>query len=289
MGLPNAPKVMAMHDLCSYGRSSLNVVVPILAATNCHCCSLPTALLSSHFGFKNTTPSLLDLSQELINIYEKWNEMNLHFDAFYSGYLASPEQVLIAKKFIDRFNPEFIYIDPVLGDNGTLYPAFNHKQVKAMRLLMQNAYVSSPNLTEANALLELPLKHSFPTSNAKDYLRSLSRLGPKIIIVTGIQDPDKGRVTSYLYNKEEELFFKVHAKLYLNVSKGLHGTGDSFASIVTGKMLSSRAKPQEAVASAMHYLSKTIEGAIRFNEEIAIEYALEDLFQSYTMAEIEVF
>ncbi|NIZ19296.1 pyridoxamine kinase [Entomospira culicis] len=288
MNLINAPKVMAMHDLCSYGRSSLNVVVPLLATTNCYCCSLPTALLSSHFGF-GTQPSLLDLSEELLRIYDKWDAMNLHFDAFYSGYLASPEQVAIAQKFIQRFTPRFIYIDPVLGDNGKLYPAFDQKQVKAMRTLLKSAHVSSPNLTEANALLGLPLDQPFAQSNAKNFLQNLSELGPKIAIVTGIHDPERQRITSYLFDKEKNLYFKVHAPLHLKSPKGLHGTGDSFASIVTGRMLAHNDQPQDAVALAMHYLDQAIKGAIRFQEEIAIEYPLEDLIAHHTRAEVENF
>ncbi|NIZ40122.1 bifunctional hydroxymethylpyrimidine kinase/phosphomethylpyrimidine kinase [Entomospira entomophila] len=287
MSLLNAPKVMAMHDLCSYGRSSLNVVSPLLAAVNCYCCALPTALLSSHFGF-GSAPSMLDLTEELHKIYARWDAMNLEFDAFYSGYLASPEQADLARKFISRFQPSFIYIDPVLGDNGKLYPAFDQKQVEAMRSLMQFSHASSPNLTEANALLGLPLHQPFPRSYAKDFLQSLSALGPNIVIVTGIADEKNERISSYLHIKDKNEFYMIHSPLLGPAPKGLHGTGDSFASIVLGRLLAG-ASPQEAVATAMYYLSKTIEGAIHFKEEIAIEYALPDLIALQSMAEIEAF
>ncbi|NIZ47367.1 pyridoxamine kinase [Entomospira nematocerorum] len=287
MSLLNAPKVMAMHDLCSYGRSSLNVVSPLLAAVNCYCCALPTALLSSHFGFGHE-PSMLDLTEELHRIYTQWDNMNLEFDAFYSGYLASPEQADLARKFINRFQPSFIYIDPVLGDNGKLYPAFDQKQVDAMRSLMQYSHASSPNLTEANALLALPLDQSFPRRYAKDFLRSLSALGPNIIIVTGIPDEERHSISSYLHISDRDEFYMIHTPLLGPAPKGLHGTGDSFASIVLGRLLAG-STPQEAVATAMYYLNKTIEGAIRFQEEIAIEYALPDLIALNAMAEIEAF
>jgi pyridoxine kinase len=288
MSLSPAPKVMAMHDLCSYGRSSLNVVTPLLAANNCHCCALPTALLSSHFGFA-TLPSVLDLSQELVNIYQKWDEMNLHFDAFYSGYLANSHQVSIASQFITRFQPRFIYIDPVLGDNGKLYPAFGQDQVVAMRSLLQHAHVSSPNLTEANALLNLSLDTPFDPACAKEFLRSLSDLGPSIAIVTGVPDEANNRITSYLFNKNSDQFFKIHAPLHASSPHGLHGTGDSFASIVTGRMLAYQESPQDAIALAMEYLNQAIQAAIAFQEEIAIEYPLATLIESKKRSSIEPF
>jgi pyridoxine kinase len=288
---PVAPKIMAMHDLCSYGRSSLNVVAPLLTAVGCHCCALPTALLSSHFGFASS-PSVLDLSDELLKIYQKWHEMDLHFEVFYSGYLASPGQVSIAKQFIDRFKPAYIYIDPVLGDNGKLYPAFNSSQVDAMRTLLKEAHIASPNLTEANALLALPLDTTFPPFDQpdliKEYLKNLSHLGPATVIVTGIANPSRAIISSYLYDSIHDRFFKVDAPFYPSAPKGLHGTGDSFASIVLGR-LQSGSTPQHAVADAMHFLSKSIEGAIAFNEEIAIEYAMSSLTEQPDSTTITLF
>lgn len=46
-----------------------------------------------------------------------WKTLNLHFDAIYSGYLASVKQMEIVSDFFNHFQNEqnFILVDPVLG------------------------------------------------------------------------------------------------------------------------------------------------------------------------------
>ncbi len=286
MNLPQAPRVMAMHDLCGYGRSSLNVVAPLLAAVNCECCALPTALLSSHFGFKQ--PSLLDLSPQLEHFLVQWQREKFSFDAFYSGYITSPSQVDIALKFIKTFSPAFIYIDPVLGDNGALYPGFDQFQVIAMRKLVAHAHVISPNITEAQALLDLPLGSSFKHYHAKDYLLKLAALGPRIVCITGVPNPDLDRITTYIYEKDKDLFTMVYTPLLDTPPAGLHGTGDSLASILVGLLLADM-PIEEAVSHAMNFLNKAIEGAHKFNREICLEYALPELVSRAPNAFIEEF
>jgi pyridoxine kinase len=286
MNLPQAPRVMAMHDLCGYGRSSLNVVAPLLAAVNCECCALPTALLSSHVGFKQ--PSVLDLSPQLELFLDQWQREKFTFDAFYSGYITSPWQVEIALKFIKTFNPAFIYIDPVLGDNGALYPGFNEFQVIAMRKLVAHAHVISPNITEAQALLAIPLNTPFKHNNAKDYLIQLATLGPKTVCITGVPNPDLQRITTYMYEKEKDLFTMVYAPLLKTPSAGLHGTGDSLAAVLVGLLLAD-IPIEKAMSLAMNFLNKAIEGAHKFNREICIEYALPELVSRCPNAFIEEF
>lgn len=286
MNLPQAPRVMAMHDLCGYGRSSLNVVAPLLAATNCECCALPTALLSSHFGFNQ--PSIIDLSPQLEQFLEQWQREKFTFDAFYSGYIASPGQVEIALKFIKAFTPSFIYIDPVLGDNGKLYPGFDELQVIAMRKLVACAHVISPNITEAQALLGLPLDSPFKHYHAKDYLLKLAALGPQIVCITGVPNPDLDRITTYMYEKEKDLFTMVYTPLLPTPEAGLHGTGDSLAAILVGLLLADM-PIDEAMSHAMNFLNKAIEGAHKFNREICLEYAMPELVSRAPNATIEEF
>ena len=91
-----------MQDISCVGQCSTTVALPILSACGLEACILPTALLSTHTGgFKNFT--FHDLTQEIDPISDHWANENIHFDAIYTGYLGSFEQIDLVGKFFDRF------------------------------------------------------------------------------------------------------------------------------------------------------------------------------------------
>ena len=87
----STPRIAAIHDLSCFGRCSLTIALPVLSAMGCQCCPLPTALLSAHTGFSGNT--FLDLTVEMGRIADHWAAMDLQFDAIYSGFLGSADQV----------------------------------------------------------------------------------------------------------------------------------------------------------------------------------------------------
>ena len=116
------PRVAAIHDLSCFGRCSLTIVMPTLSAMGVQCCPLPTACLSTHTGgFQNNT--FLDLTAQLEPIAAHWKAESVTFDAVYTGFMSSQEQMSLTADFIQNFNrPDCqIIIDPVMGDHGTPY------------------------------------------------------------------------------------------------------------------------------------------------------------------------
>ncbi|MDR2947434.1 MAG: hypothetical protein LBV79_11915, partial [Candidatus Adiutrix sp.] len=116
------PRIAAIHDICGYGRCSLTVAIPILSSMGFEVSPLPTAVLSSHTLFPNFT--ILDMTDELPKIIRHWKELDLKFDAIYSGFLGSARQVDIVVNFIKEFQgPDtLVVVDPVMADHGQLYP-----------------------------------------------------------------------------------------------------------------------------------------------------------------------
>ena len=117
----STPRIAAIHDLSCFGRCSLTIALPVLSAMGCQCCPLPTALLSAHTGFPGNT--FLDLAAEMGRIAEHWAAMDLQFDAIYSGFLGSADQVDTVARFFDTFKKSdtAVIVDPVMGDHGTAY------------------------------------------------------------------------------------------------------------------------------------------------------------------------
>lgn len=91
-------KVAAIEDLSGYGRASLTVAIPILSSMGYQVCPLPTAILSAHSEYKNFRS--VDLTPHMSGIIDHWKELGLYFDAIYSGYLASVEQMDIVSRFL---------------------------------------------------------------------------------------------------------------------------------------------------------------------------------------------
>ena len=151
----STPRIAAIHDLSCFGRCSLTIALPVLSAMGCQCCPLPTALLSAHTGFPGNT--FLDLTAEMGRIADHWTAMDLQFDAIYSGFLGSADQVDTVARFFDTFKKSdtAVIVDPVMGDHGTAYRTCTPELCRGMRVLAENSDVITPNLTEAALLLGL--------------------------------------------------------------------------------------------------------------------------------------
>ena len=157
----STPRIAAIHDLSCFGRCSLTIALPVLSAMGCQCCPLPTALLSAHTGFPGNT--FLDLAAEMGRIAEHWAAMDLQFDAIYSGFLGSADQVDTVARFFDTFKKSdtAVIVDPVMGDHGTAYRTCTPELCRGMRVLAENSDVITPNLTEAALLLDRPYAVSY--------------------------------------------------------------------------------------------------------------------------------
>lgn len=246
------PRVAAIHDLSGYGRASLTVVIPILSNMGVQVCPLPTAVLSSHSGFSGF--HFVDLTDHLEKMIDHWKEMKLEFDAIYSGYLGSVRQVDIVRQFISDFRgPDpLIVVDPVLGDNGKLYSAFDNNMVCEMRKLVEVAHIITPNLTEAAFLLGETFDEHAGIETVKSWARKLGEMGPHIVIITSVPENSGLQKTSVLaWNRRDERMWKVSCD-YLPAN--YPGTGDAFSSVIVGSLLQGDSLPI-ALDRAVHFIS----------------------------------
>jgi pyridoxine kinase len=232
------PRVAAVHDLSGYGRCSLTVALPVLTAMGAGCCPLLTAYLSSHTGFPGFT--FTDMTDRLDAVIDHWSELGIGFDAVYSGFLGSARQIDIVRRAIRVFKPKLVFIDPVMGDHGRIYKTYTPEMCAAMRGLIEDADVITPNLTEAAVLLglapdTLPRDHA----EAADWLARLSD-GKRDVIITGLRT-DKPFVTTLCAGTSIQRPF---------TGRDYHGTGDLFSSVTLGRLLRGDNLPDAAEAAA---------------------------------------
>ena len=226
-----APRIAAIHDLSCFGRCSLTIALPVLSAMGCQCCPLPTALLSAHTGISGFT--FLDTTDEMRRISAHWSQLSLHFQAIYTGFLGSAPQINLVEDFLRRFHaPDTLLVmDPVMGDHGTPYKTCTPALRQGLRELVAQADVITPNLTEAAILLDIPY-HESQTADASELVRALSLQGQRSVVLTG-STAAPGQVGALCYDRDTR---QVEAVQTARVPQDFPGTGDLFASVLTGAL-----------------------------------------------------
>lgn len=247
-------RIVTIQDISCIGKCSLTVALPIISACGVEAAVIPTAVLSTHTAFQGFT--FHDLTNEIDPIAAHWKREHIEFDAIYTGYLGSFEQLKLVSNFMDQFKQinNLIIIDPVMADNGTLYPGFTQEFVEEMAKLCGKADVIVPNLTEASYMLGIPfVGDAYDETYIKELLISLSKLGTKKVVLTGVSlQPDQLGVMAY--DAENNSFFS-----YFNekLPASFHGTGDIFASAMTGALMN-QCTLEQALKVAVDYTVESI-------------------------------
>lgn len=225
----STPRIAAIHDLSCFGRCSLTIALPVLSAMGCQCCPLPTALLSAHTGFPGNT--FLDLTAEMGRIADHWTAMDLQFDAIYSGFLGSADQVDTVARFFNTFKKSStaVIVDPVMGDHGTAYRTCTPELCRGMRVLAENSDVITPNLTEAALLLDRPYEE-IQRTDAYEVVRRLSLGGRRSVVLTGYSS-ESGQTGALCFDRDSGESKAVQTP---REPQDFSGTGDLFASVLAG-------------------------------------------------------
>lgn len=94
-------RIITVQDISCVGKCSLTVALPVISAMGVEACVLPTAVLSTHTAFKGFT--FRDLTADISNITAHWKQEKIGFDAIYTGYLGSFEQIELMHSLISDF------------------------------------------------------------------------------------------------------------------------------------------------------------------------------------------
>lgn len=176
--------IIISQDLCGVGQVSMGVALPLVAGLGLTPYVLPTALLSSHTGGLGAN-TYLDLSSEMSGILKHWQQLQLNPDGIYLGYLGqgAADQW---ERWLPKFQSHLIHIDPVMGDDGKRYKGFDSQYVATMQRLAQRATVLTPNVTEAQLLLEEPLTAPTDPKAVSALARRLYTQFNSAVLITGV-------------------------------------------------------------------------------------------------------
>ena len=247
-------RVLTIQDISCLGKCSLTIALPVLSALGAETVILPTAVLSTHTMFRNFTCK--DLSDQIEPIADHWKSEGVTFDAIYTGYLGTTSQIDQIRKLLKSFRDQNtkIIVDPVMADNGKLYPAFDMDYVRKNTELCAEADIIVPNITEAALMTGMDYREEYDEVYIKELLSRLNALGANVSVLTGVS-LEQGKTGVMGYERETGEYY-----VYQNrrIDAAYHGTGDLFSSTCVGEILKGRSW-QDAMRIAADYTAHTIE------------------------------
>lgn len=239
-------RIVTIQDISCVGKCSLTVALPVISAMGVETAVIPTAVLSAHSVFDNFT--FRDLTDEIDPVARHWQSQGLTFDAVYTGYLGSTEQIDVVSRFFDAFRTpgNLIFVDPAMADQGRLYAGFDMAFARRMTELCAKADIIDPNVTEACLMTDTPYRETYDASFVRELLDKLAALGAKTVVLTGVSlEPGTTGVVS-LDTRTGETFQYSHTRQ----SGQFHGTGDIFSSTVVGGLMGGLTLPQALTLAA---------------------------------------
>ena len=245
----------AIHDLSGVGKCSLTVALPILSACGVETAVMPTAVLSTHTG-GFTGYTYRDLTEDLLPMARHWKKEGCRFEALYSGFLGSPEQIGLVSEIFSLFREEgtLVAVDPVMGDGGKLYATYTQEMADGMGTLCRGADLVMPNFTEACHILGLPYREGpYTREYVREILRGLLDLGPRMAVLTGVWQEEGCLGAACLERGQEEPQWLLSDR----VPGSYHGTGDVFGSTLVAGLLNGMTLPQ-ACQLAVDYTQRVI-------------------------------
>lgn len=274
-------RIVTIQDISCVGKCSLTVALPVISACGAEASVIPTAVLSTHTAFENF--SFCDLTDEIEPIVDILKKEKIGFDAVYTGYLGSFRQLQLMEKFINEFRTEdnIVFIDPVMGDHGKLYPGFTQEFADSMAKLCSLADVIVPNLTEASFMLrEEYCESGYSEEYIKSILKKLTDLGCKNAVLTGVSF-EEGKVGFMAYNRENDCFSSYFTE---KINASFHGTGDVFSSTCVGALMKGLSL-EGALKTAANFTLESIKASVKdpdhhwygVNFEEAIPFLIDEL------------
>ena len=251
-------KLAVINDFCGFGRCSLTVSLPVVSALKVQCCPVPTSVFSNHTAYDSFFYT--DYTSNMEAYIAEWKKLGLTFDGILTGFLGSPEQTEIVRHFLEYFKNEgtVTVVDPVMGDEGSLYATYSPELAKQMKRLLPYADILTPNLTEACILTDTVYRTEAGNAELTRICKKLCALGPKKIVISGLERED--RLINFVYEEGKEPVEVAGPK----IGPCRAGTGDVFSSMIAADAVNG----VDFLASVRHaavFIAKVLRRAVELD------------------------
>jgi pyridoxine kinase len=228
----NNSQILLINDMAGYGKVALSAMIPVLSHLKFETFNLPTALISNTLDYGKF--DILDTTEYMQNTLHVWNELSFFFDAICTGFIVSEKQASLVYEYCkeQRKIGAYIFVDPIMGDNGKRYNGITEKTISYMKRLCSIADVIAPNITEACFLSGYAIKDTYSKGEIEEITNQLHELEAKALIITSVSIDGKMFTVVKKSANEPSIFLP-----YEEISVRFPGTGDIFMSMTVGHYL----------------------------------------------------
>ena len=247
MKATTSKRVLSVQDLSCFGHTSLLAEIAIMYRMGIQVLALPSTVLSANTDFAGY--QTLCTGTDLDAVIRQWLDWELGFDAWHSGFLATPEQATALAAIIraQRDPGQRVLVDPVLGDAGKLYGCYNMDMVAAMRELVKEADIITPNTTEAAFLLGED-RGTISEDGCKAWARRLSGFGPRHVVITSAPSSGDGMLQNLYYDAAQD---SCTGFAFPIMDGGHPGSGDCFAAFMLAGVINGYPIPASLKAATL--------------------------------------
>jgi pyridoxine kinase len=213
--------------------------LPVLAAGGISAIPIPTAVYTAQTGYDNYygVPVGAEFLKKAADIRKN---LPVDLDTILIGFCPDTESLRAIMEYtLPALKGEetFVFVDPVLGDDGERYKCFDEEYENTLRELVKKADYVLPNVTEACLLTGVVEYKDFLKADERgqwDYLAEMCRaFAPATAIITGWRVNDLVSICLYEDIDDPESF----SVLALPRCPGSYsGTGDLFAAVLIEEM-----------------------------------------------------
>ena len=265
-------KIAVVNDLSGLGKCSLTAAIPVISVMGVQACPFPTAVLSNQTGYD--TYFCEDFTDHMEPYMEQWKKRDFVPDGIYTGFLSDEKQADKILKLMDTFAGEdtLILTDPVMGDDGEVYPIYTEALRNRFSDLVRRSYVITPNLTEALILLYGKEKmeaiwREFQEISGRERLDQIEETGRRLaeefslsaVVITGVdyrEGEELVKIGNLVLEKEKSSW------VFAEKSGGSYsGTGDLFASVLSAGLVKGYSM-KKCAHLAVDFISASIRDAV---------------------------
>ena len=265
-------QVLLINDMAGYGKVALSAMIPVLSHMGVTIHNLPTALVSNTLDYGKF--DILDTTQYMENAMGVWKELGFSFDAVSTGFIVNEKQAELVAQFCKEQSEKgvCIFCDPIMGDDGHLYPGMGEETVDNLRRLISCSDYAVPNYTEAALLTKEEYKENPSMEEVKEVIDKLRKLGAKSVVITSVKIDGQDKIACY--DHVTDSYFQISYDL---IPVRFPGTGDIFLSVMMGGLLNGKTLEEsvkKASDSVRFMIEKNLENEDKF-KGIEIESCLE--------------
>ena len=263
--------ILIYNDISGLGNCSMVANLPIFTKLGHYSMPIVTANYSCQTGFGNFAThrngEIEQFSERLL--------ANRTPDAIYVGF-CNDSAILqgvtsVVSCFVDK--NVFVLVDPIMGDNGKLYPLFDGEYLSCMKGLVRYANCITPNLTEACLLADVDYHKLIAKKEEKTFLAIcgevfgdfLAKTGAQSAVITGIEC---GNLIGNIVFDGNNRYFVTNERVEVNYS----GTGDVFSSVVLGELLNNYGL-LKATQVAANFVEKSARATTCPDRRFGVEFA----------------